>query len=89
MSNRRFVLCARVCTQAFRIKVEPDVQEQPMSMDISSVVSKPITVLSKRINKPGKSKRPPGSSSVKRPAGACGKFLGTLFCALTCPDTAQ
>ncbi|CAN0543950.1 unnamed protein product, partial [Ectocarpus sp. 12 AP-2014] len=46
---------------AFRIKVEPDVQEQPLSMDISSVVSKPITVLSKRINKPGtRAKRSPG-----------------------------
>ncbi|CAN0366714.1 unnamed protein product, partial [Laminaria digitata] len=51
--------------EAFRIKVEPDVQEQPMSMDISSVVSKPITVLSKRINKP-KGKRAPMSGSIKR-----------------------
>lgn len=57
--------------QAFRIKVEPDVQEQPMAMDISSVVSKPITVLSKRINKPGKGKRTNivGGIGVKRSAG--------------------
>lgn len=81
-----------MCWQAFRIKVEPDVQEQPMSMDISSVVSKPITVLSKRINKPKKTRTPP--SNVKRSPGeygrgnigsACsrGKFgssrLGSLF----------
>eukprot|EP00903_Cladosiphon_okamuranus_P007178 g6970.t1 len=56
--------------QAFRIKVEPDVQEQPMSMDISSVVSKPITVLSKRINKPGKGKRPGGGGSGTKRASA-------------------
>ncbi|CAN0030931.1 unnamed protein product, partial [Hapterophycus canaliculatus] len=57
--------------QAFRIKVEPDVQEQPMSMDISSVVSKPITVLSKRINKPGKNKRTSNADrGVKRSAAA-------------------
>ncbi|CAM9113936.1 unnamed protein product, partial [Ascophyllum nodosum] len=54
--------------QAFRIKVEPDVQEQPTSMDISSVVSKPITVLSKRINKPKKPKPVPHSASGRRPA---------------------
>ena len=61
--------------QAFRIKVEPDVQEQPMSMDISSVVSKPITVLSKRINKP-KGKRAPMSGSIKR---APGKRVGGVY----------
>lgn len=61
-------------TQAFRIKVEPDVQEQPMSMDISSVVSKPITVLSKRINKPGKNKRTSVGGSVKRAAGESSEF---------------
>lgn len=41
-----------------------------MSMDISSVVSKPITVLSKRINKPGKGKRAGNADrGVKRSAG--------------------
>ena len=44
-------------------------QEQPTSMDISSVVSKPITVLSKRINKPKKPKPVPLSASGRRPAG--------------------
>lgn len=39
-------------------------------MDISSVVSKPITVLSKRINKPGKGKRTNNADrGVKRSAG--------------------
>lgn len=54
-------------TQAFRIKVEPDVQEQPMSMDISSVVSKAITVLSKRINKGSKDKKIRLSSTKRAP----------------------
>lgn len=39
-----------------------------MSMDISSVVSKPITVLSKRINKP-KGKRAPMGGNIKRAPG--------------------
>lgn len=46
-----------------------------MSMDISSVVSKPITVLSKRINKPGNKRRAGHTSAtVKRPSGVCGQF---------------
>lgn len=45
-----------------------------MSMDISSVVSKSITVLSKRINKPGKGKRSGGGGGgAKR---APGEVLG-------------
>ncbi|CAM9764029.1 unnamed protein product, partial [Discosporangium mesarthrocarpum] len=55
--------------QAFRVKVEPDVQEQPSAVDISSVVSKPITVLSKRIKPHNRNKRTPINTS-KRPAPA-------------------
>ncbi|CAN0158979.1 unnamed protein product, partial [Ectocarpus sp. 8 AP-2014] len=65
---------------AFRIKVEPDVQEQPLSMDISSVVSKPITVLSKRINKPGtRAKRSPGGGAgSKRGAAADPGYVASI-----------
>jgi hypothetical protein len=40
--------------QAFRIKVEPDTIENPDAVDVSSVVSMPITVYSKRIKRKGK-----------------------------------
>ncbi|CAM9293819.1 unnamed protein product [Phaeothamnion confervicola] len=50
--------------QAFRIKVEPDVQEQPLSVDISSAVSRPILVLSKRI--PKRAKDGSGGGNGKR-----------------------
>lgn len=51
-----------------------------MSMDISSVVSKAITVLSKRINKPGKGKRAGGmGSGSKRAPGEHENRRGLIF----------
>ncbi|CAM9876852.1 unnamed protein product, partial [Chrysoparadoxa australica] len=49
--------------QAFRVRVEPDLQEDPSTIDVSSTVTRPIQVLSKRITK--KSKK----SAVKSPPG--------------------
>ncbi|KAG5192566.1 hypothetical protein JKP88DRAFT_271144 [Tribonema minus] len=40
--------------QAFRIKVEPDTDDNPTAVDVSSDVSPPIAVYSKRIKKKGK-----------------------------------
>jgi len=37
--------------QAFRVKVEPDIEDNPTAVDISSDVSPPISVYSKRIRK--------------------------------------
>lgn len=61
-----------------------------MSMDISSVVSKPITVLSKRINKPGGKKRSGGGGSgAKRAPGETREAGGGVHADLNRRDARQ
>jgi hypothetical protein len=58
--------------QAFRIKVEPDTIENPDAVDVSSVVSMPITVYSKRIKRKGKGAVAAAAAAAAAAAGGAG-----------------